>query len=90
MDLRLSVVVDSVGVVEPAVVGVPLLAVHHRVAGVVGLGQLIPVLHFDQVKVVAFLFAHVLLLTRAECPTLDALPAGNRVISGSICSQLGL
>lgn len=47
MDLLFCVVVDSVGVVEPAVVGVPLLAVHHRVEVTIGLGQLVPVFHFN-------------------------------------------
>lgn len=73
MDLLLRVVVDSVGVVEPAVVGVPLLAVHHRVRGVVGLGQLVPVLHFNQVEVAAVSLTCVLLLTSAKRPALDAL-----------------
>lgn len=77
MDLFLCVVVDSVGVVEPAVVGVPLLAVHHWVSGVVGLGQLVPVLHFNQVEVAAVSLTRVLLLTSAKRPALDALSGGN-------------
>lgn len=40
-------VVDSIGVVEPAIIGVPLLAVHHRVGGVMGLGQLVSVFYFN-------------------------------------------
>lgn len=81
MDLLLCVVVDGVGVVEPAVVGVPLLAVHQRVGGVIGLGQLVPVLHFDQVKVAAVFLAFVLLLTSAKRPALDTLSGGNRVLA---------
>jgi len=73
VDLLLRVVVDGVGVVEPAVVGVPLLAVHHRIGGVVGLGQLVPFLHFDEVEVAAVSLACFLLLTGAERPALDAL-----------------
>ncbi len=80
MDLPLRVVVDGVGVVEPAVVGVPLLAVHHRVRGVVGLGQLVPVLHFDQVEVAAVFLTCILLLTGAKRPTLDTLSGGNRIL----------
>lgn len=76
MDLRLRLVVDGVGVVEPAVVGVPLLAVHDRVGGVVGLRQFLPVLHHDQVEVAALLLTRVLLLARAERPALDTLPGG--------------
>lgn len=79
MDLLLRVVVDSVGVVEPAVVGVPLLTVHHRVSGVIRLGQLVPVLHFNQVEVAAVSLTCVLLLTAAKRPALDTLSAGNRV-----------
>lgn len=74
MDLRLGVVVDGVGVVEPAVVGVPLLAVHDRVGGVGGLRQF--VLHHDQVEVAALLLARVLLLAGAERPAQDAVPGG--------------
>ncbi len=73
MDLLLCVVVDSVGVVKPAVIGVPLLAVHHGVRGIVGLGQLVPVLHFNQVEVAAVFLTCVLLLTGAKRPALDAL-----------------
>lgn len=76
MDLRLRVVVDGVGVVEPAVVSVPLLTVHDRVGGVVGLRQFLPVLHYDQVEVAAHIRTHVLLLARAERPALDTLPGG--------------
>ena len=78
MHLLLSVVVDGVGVVEPAVVGVSLLAVHHGVGGVVGLGQLVPVLHLDQVEVAAVSLTCFLLLTRAKRPALDALPGRYR------------
>lgn len=74
MDLRLRVVVDGVRVVEPAVVGVPLFAVHDRVSGVVGLRQFIPVLHLDQVEVAALFLTRVLLLAGAERPALDTLP----------------
>lgn len=72
MHLRLGVVVDGVGVVEPAVVGVPLLAVHDRVGGVVGLRQF--VLHHYQVEVAALLLTRVLLLASAERPAQDAVP----------------
>lgn len=64
-------VVDSVGIVEPAVIGIPLLAVHHGVRVVIGLRQLVPVLHCNQVKVAALLFACFHLLTGAKCPALD-------------------
>lgn len=77
MHLLLCVVVDSVGVVEPAVVGIPLLAVHHGIRGVVGLRQLVSVLDFDQVEVAAVSLARVLLLTGAKGTTLDTLPGGN-------------
>lgn len=76
MDLLLCVVIDSVGVVEPAVVGIPLFAVHHRVRGVIGLGQLVAVLHFNQVEVAAFSLTSVFLLTGAKCPALDAFSGG--------------
>lgn len=71
MDLLLRVVVHSVGVVEPAVVGIPLLAVHDGIRGVVGLRQLVPVLDFDQVEVAAVSLTRVLLLSGAECAALD-------------------
>lgn len=73
MDLLLRVVVHGEGVVEPAVVGVPLLAVHHRVGGIVGLWQLFSVLHFDEGEVAALFLTRVLLLSGSESPTLDAL-----------------
>lgn len=73
MDLGLSVVDDGVGEVEPAVIGVPLLAVHHGVGGVVGLGQLVPVLHFDQLKVVALFFALFPLVAGVERPAQDTV-----------------
>lgn len=76
MDLLLCVVVDSVGVVEPAVVGIPLFAVHHRVRGIIGLGQLVTVLYFDQVEVAAVSLTRVFLLTGAKCPALDAFSGG--------------
>ena len=72
--LLLRVVVDGVGVVEPAVVGVALLAVHDGVGGLVGLRQLVPGLDFDQVEVAAVLLTRVLLLARPERPALHALP----------------
>lgn len=71
------VVVDGVGVVEPAVVGVPLLAVHNGVGGVVGLGQLVSVLHFDQGKCAAHFLTFVLHLAGAEGPTFHAIPGEN-------------
>lgn len=77
MDLFLRVVVDSIRVVEPAVVGIPLLAVHHWVSGVVGLGQFLPVLHFNQVEVAAVSLTCVLLLTSSKRPALDALSEVN-------------
>lgn len=85
MDLLLCAVVDGVGVVEPAVVGVPLLAVHHRVRSVVGLRQLVPVLHFDQIEVAAVFHAGFFLLAGAERSALDTLPEGQggRVSSGA-------
>lgn len=73
MDLLHCVVIDGVGVVEPAVVGVPLLAVHHGVRSVIGLWQLVPVLHFYQSEITAVFLASVLLLAGAECPALDTL-----------------
>lgn len=76
MDLLLCTIVDGVGVVEPAVVGVPLLAVHDGVRSVVGLRQLVPVLHFDQIEVAAVFHARVFLLAGAERPALDTLPEG--------------
>lgn len=76
MDFLHCVVVDGVGVVEPAVVGVPLFAVHHGVRSIVGLRQLVPVLHFDQSEVTAVFLASVLLLAGAERPALDTLSKG--------------
>lgn len=76
MDLLHCVVVDGVGVVEPTVIGVPLLAVHHGVRSIVGLRQLVPVLHFDQSEVTAVFLARVLLLAGAKCPALDTLSEG--------------
>lgn len=84
MDLLLCVVVDSIGVVEPAVVGVPLLAVHDGVGGVVGLGQLLSVLHLDQIEVAAVFLTRVLLLARAKCSTLDTLSGGQEHISSGV------
>lgn len=77
MHLLLGVVVDSVSVVEPAVVGVPLLAVHDGVRGVVGLGKFVPDLDFDQVEVATVLLTSVLLLTSAKRTALDTLSARN-------------
>lgn len=76
MDFLLCVVVDSIGVVKPAVIGIPLLAVHHRVRSIIGLWQFIPVLHFDQVEVAAVFLTRVLFFPSAKCPTLDAVPGG--------------
>lgn len=87
MDLLLCVVVDSIGVVEPAVIGVPLLAVHHGVGGIVGLRQLVPVLHFDQIEVAAVFLTRVFLLTGAERSTLDTLPEGQERRCSSVLSQ---
>lgn len=86
MDLLLCVVVDSIGVVEPAVVGVPLLAVHDGVGSVVGLRQLISVLHFDQIEVAAVFLTRVLLLARAKRSTLDTLSGGQEHISSGVHS----
>lgn len=88
MDLLLRVVVDGVGVVEPAVVGVPLLAVHHGVRGVVGLRQLVSVLDFDQIEVAAVFLARVFLLAGAERSTLDALSAGQEHVSSEVPSSI--
>lgn len=73
MDLLLSVVVNGVGVVEPAVIGVSLLAVHKR-EGLDGLRELVSVLHLDEVKVTTVSLAGVFLLSCAERPTLHTLP----------------
>lgn len=87
MDLLLCAIVDGVGVVEPAVVGVPLLAVHHRVRSVVGLRQLVPVLHFDQIEVAAVFHARVFLLAGAERPALDTLPEGQGRVNSEVHSD---
>lgn len=71
----LGVVPDGVGVVEPAVVGVPLLAVAQGVALVGGLRQLVAVLHLHQLEVAAVALACVLLLAGLERPALHAVPA---------------
>lgn len=84
MDLLLRVVVDSIGVVEPAVIGVPLLAVHHGVRGVVGLRQLVSVLDFDQIEVAALFLTRVFLLTGAERPTLDTLSERRGDVSSEV------
>lgn len=73
MDLLLSVVVDGVCVVEPAVIGVSFLAVHER-EGLDGLRKLVSVLHLDEVKVTTVSLTSVFLLSRAEPPTLHTLP----------------
>lgn len=73
MDLLLGVVVDGVSVVEPAVVGVSLLAVHER-EGLHRLREFISVLHLDEVKVATVSLTRVFLLSCAERPALHALP----------------
>lgn len=88
MDLLHCVVVDGVGVVEPAVVGVPLLAVHHGICSVVGLWQLVPVLHFDQSEVTAVFLARVLLLAGAERPALDTLSEGRGHVNSEVHSGI--
>lgn len=92
MDLLLCVVVDGIGVVEPAVVGVPLLAVHHGVRSVIGLRQLVSVLYFDQSEVAAVFLTRVFLLAGAERSTLDTLSEGQKVtliIDTFLYEQLG-
>lgn len=73
MDFFLSVVVDGVCVVEPAVIGVSLLAVHEG-EGLDGLRELVSVLHFNEFKVTTVSLTSVLLLSCAERPALHTLP----------------
>lgn len=73
MHLLLCVIVDGVGVVEPAVVGVALLTVHQG-EGLAGwLGQLVSVLHLDQVEVAAVSLTGVFLLSSAKRSALNTL-----------------
>lgn len=88
MDLLLCVVVDGIGVVEPAVVGVPLLAGYHGVRGVIGLWQLVSVLYFDQSEIAAVFLTRVFLLTGAERSTLDTLSEGQELISSETHSSI--
>lgn len=88
MDLLLCVVVDSIGVVEPAVISVPLLAVHHRVRSIVGLWQLVSVLYFDQIKVAAVFLTRLFLFTGAKRSTLDTLSDGQEHISNELHSSI--
>lgn len=73
MDHLFRVIVDGVRIVEPAVISVPLLAVHDRVGGVVGLRQLVSGLHFSQLEVTAFFLTRLFFFTRAKRSTLNAL-----------------
>ena len=73
-DLLGGVVPDGVGVVEPAAVGVALLAVAQREALVGGPGKLVAVLHLDQVEVAAVSLACGLLLTGLKRPALHTVP----------------
>lgn len=80
MDLLLCLVVDSVGVVEPAVVGIPLLTVHQG-ESLSWLRQLAPVLHLDQVEVATVSLTRVLLLPRPKGPALNTFPVEDRTLT---------
>lgn len=69
---HLVLALSGEGVVEPAVVLIPLFAVGHIATVIMWLGQLIPTRHLDQIKVVAVLAR----LPRRERPAEHAVPAG--------------
>lgn len=76
VDLLGGVVSDGVGIVEPAVVGVPLFAVSQWETLVCGLGQVVTVLHFDQLEVAALPLTCVLLLSGLESSALHTVSVG--------------
>ena len=82
MDL-LFCVVDCIGVVEPAVIGVLLLAVHHRVAGIIGLRQLVPVLHFNYFEKAALFFTFVFLFPSSKGQALNTFSEENSFLVSS-------
>lgn len=69
----LGLVPDGVGVVEPAVIFVTLLAVSQREALVCGLWQPIAVLHLEHFEVVAVPLTRILLLTSPKCSALHTI-----------------
>ena len=80
MDDLGAVVLDGVGVVEPAVIGVPLLAV-----GDEGLGprlrQVIAALHHLQLEIHALQLARLLLLACFEGTALHTLPTHTHTVT---------
>lgn len=69
----LGLVPDGVGVVEPAVIFITLLAVSQREALVCGLWQPIAVLHLEHFEVVAVPLTRILLLTSPKCSALHTI-----------------
>lgn len=69
----LGVIPDGVGVVEPAVVLISYFAVSQWEALVRGLGQLVAILHLDQLKVAAVALTFILLLTGLKCSALHTI-----------------
>lgn len=69
---HLGLVLDGEGVVDPAVVLIPDLAVGQREALVGGLGQLVPIRHLDQIEVAAVGAGFL----AGERPAEHAVPAG--------------
>lgn len=83
-----GVVLDGEGEVEPAVAGVPLLAVGQREDLVSGLRQLVPILHLGHIEVAAILLARVLLVAGLERQTLNAVPEDRRAPTDRFCQSM--
>lgn len=73
IDLLGGILGDGVGVIEPAVVGILLLAVGQGEALVCGLGQIFTVRHLYQVEVAAVLLAFLFLLAFPKCSALHTV-----------------